>query len=123
MNHHDAIAALRAAGVPEDAYGFDTVARDDAYMLHREAPDRWVMFYTERGVRHSIREFASEGAACRAFVAWILAAAWPTPGPGEQRRFNDAGLADSAHPTPPRLFEVGPSGTVEPILEEAPGHV
>lgn len=34
MSHDDAIAVLRAAGVDEHAYGVNTVARDEAYILY-----------------------------------------------------------------------------------------
>lgn len=123
MNRNEAVALLRAAGVPEQAYGFDTVARDDAYILYREAPDRWAMFYTERGLRHSLQYFDSEDVACRAFVAWVLDATAPTS--GVRQRTAPSSEVQPAGPMKPasrRPFHIGRDGLAELRAEEASGH-
>ena len=52
-------------GVRPRFFAINTVVADDAVVLYQEGPARWVVFYTERGVRSSERVYDSEDAACQ----------------------------------------------------------
>ena len=41
-------------GVRPRFFAINTVVADDAVVLYQEGPARWVVFYTERGVRSSL---------------------------------------------------------------------
>ena len=55
-------------GVRPRFFAINTVVADDAVVLYQEGPARWVVFYTERGVRSSERVYDSEDAACQALI-------------------------------------------------------
>jgi hypothetical protein len=55
---------LRADGIRPDAYDLDNRSADEAYVLMHEH-NKWVVFYSERGLRSSERVFETEEEACR----------------------------------------------------------
>ena len=59
-------------GVRPRFFAINTVVADDAVVLYQEGPARWVVFYTERGVRSSERVYDSEDAACQALIKKAL---------------------------------------------------
>ena len=72
MRIQDLKAALDHAGVNPDAYSIETGYMEDSYVLTREPPGRWVIYFGERGSRWDLRLFESEEEACAHFLQWIL---------------------------------------------------
>jgi hypothetical protein len=64
---------LRRRGVPEAAYCLAGGLPNEACTLERVG-DRWRVYYSERGCRSGLREFASEEAACAVFLQDVLRA-------------------------------------------------
>ena len=63
--------ALAAADIPEKAYAL-LADRDERLCLTHNHP-YWAVFYSERGERSREQRFETEAAACRAFLALLLA--------------------------------------------------
>lgn len=61
---------LVAEGVRRDAYDFSGDFGSEAYVL-RAAASGWEVFYSERGQKRALREFALEEAACEYFRSLI----------------------------------------------------
>lgn len=63
MTREDLRRRLRAEGVREDAYNLDGELVDESYVLEREGA-RWVVYYSERGLRTGMTSFTNEDEAC-----------------------------------------------------------
>jgi hypothetical protein len=61
---------LEAEGYPSASYGIGRHGKylDQAFVVDRWS-SRWVVYYTERGVKFDIRKHVSEDAACRDLLA------------------------------------------------------
>jgi len=61
---------LQDQGYPSTSYGIGRRGKyqDQAFVLEQWG-NRWVVYYTERGVKSDIRKYASEDAACRDLLA------------------------------------------------------
>jgi hypothetical protein len=67
---NDLRAEFRAAGIRGDAYCLDC-DRDEAYCL-KSCGGRWFVYYSERGLKTGVQEFATEDAACQCLQSMIL---------------------------------------------------
>ena len=63
---------LEQAGVCVEAYSLDGGLPNERYVLSHEANGRWVVYYSERGQKGSLRSFDLESAACQYFLEHIL---------------------------------------------------
>ena len=73
MKSDEVAEYLTVKGVRPSIFAIDTVAADDAVILYREAPDRWSVFYIERGMRRGEKVYSSEEEACCDLVERALA--------------------------------------------------
>jgi hypothetical protein len=62
---------LKSKGVAPGAYAIDGVETNEAYVLLNE-DQKWLMFYSERGVRSYLRVLQDEATACAEFARVIL---------------------------------------------------
>jgi hypothetical protein len=62
---------LDSEGVDPDAYSLGGGFASDAFVLERR-DRRWVVYYTERGLRRGEAEYESEDAACRSLLERVL---------------------------------------------------
>ena len=58
-------------GVPKDMYSLTGGLPNEAYAIER-AGGTWRVYYSERGQRSGLREFASEADACALLARWVL---------------------------------------------------
>jgi len=72
MKSEEVAEYLAVKGVRPSIYAIDTVSVNDAVILYREAPDRWSVFYIERGIRSDEKFYSSEDEACRDIVERAL---------------------------------------------------
>jgi hypothetical protein len=73
--HDDLESELRAAGVQERAYSLDhQPIEGDQYCIKctRRQPDRWEVYFSERGRQRDLRVFDDEQAAAAAFYEWVV---------------------------------------------------
>ncbi|MDY3560604.1 hypothetical protein R5W23_001849 [Gemmata sp. JC673] len=70
---------LARRGVPASAYCLTGGLPNEAYTIGRVG-DVWQVYYSERGCRTGLQEFAIEAAACRAFLRDITGASDAEPG-------------------------------------------
>ena len=90
-------------GVRPRFFAINTVVADDAVVLYQEGPARWVVFYTERGVRSSERVYDSEDAACQALIKKALNMEHPvTPKPEPVKKDPDFIVDSTGSITPAR---------------------
>lgn len=62
---------LETNGIDPRIYAIDGVDESEAYVLMKEN-HKWLMFYSERGVRSFMKVFQDEDSACREFARVIL---------------------------------------------------
>jgi hypothetical protein len=65
---------LLRQGVRASIFAINTVAVSDAIVLYQEGPNRFAVFYTERGMRVDERIYDSEAEACRGLITQALEA-------------------------------------------------
>jgi hypothetical protein len=58
---------LRRRGIREDSYCLTGGLPNEAFTIE-QAGGKWWVYYSERGCRTSLREFATEAEACAAFL-------------------------------------------------------
>ena len=63
MNKDDLLQALRKERIRDDAFDLGGGHRDETYTL-AESYGRWFVYYSEKGLESSKREFATESQAC-----------------------------------------------------------
>jgi len=73
MKSEEVAEYLTANGVRSSIFAIDTVAANGAVVLYREAPDRWSVFYIERGMSSDEKLYSSEEEACRDIIERVLA--------------------------------------------------
>ncbi|AWE42789.1 hypothetical protein [Actinobaculum sp. 313] len=61
-------------GVRPSIFAINTVAVSDAIVLYQEGPNRFALFYTERGIRVDERIYDSEEEACQGLITQALEA-------------------------------------------------
>jgi len=71
MKREELRRLLAANGVRDDAYELSGGDVDEAYVLGKER-GRWVVFYSERGLRSGVQRFQSEDEACRYLYEELL---------------------------------------------------
>ena len=67
MNVHQLTKALENNNVPRDAYCLKGGLPNEAYCLDREK-EKWIVYYSERGARTSLKSFDYEKDACFYFA-------------------------------------------------------
>jgi hypothetical protein len=78
-NRQELLAALAKHGVSPSSFDVSDEGKNtnEVYVLRRRPsgivgkPDFWTTFYCERGLEQELRQFASEGEACRYFLQLI----------------------------------------------------
>jgi hypothetical protein len=70
MNRQELERSLRTEGIRDDAYSLDGGLLPERYCLAQEA-GRWVVYYSERGIRRGLQGFTSESAACQYLLTRI----------------------------------------------------
>lgn len=70
---------LQFEGYPASSYGIGRRGQylDQAVVIDQWS-NRWVVYYTERGTKTDFRKHATEGSACRDFLARLRGAASST---------------------------------------------
>jgi hypothetical protein len=64
MDRQELERLLRDEGIDERAYSLDGGMPPERLCLALEGP-RWVVYYSERGIRTGLHRFTSESAACQ----------------------------------------------------------
>lgn len=70
MNKEELRESLKRSSVPEDAYSLEGGLPNEAYCLDNEN-STWIVYYSERGSRTSLKSFESEDEACAHFARII----------------------------------------------------
>ncbi len=65
MNIRELKKALKKAKIPTEFYNLNGKGRDDERICLIEEDEKWVVYYSERGVRTTERFFETEEAACK----------------------------------------------------------
>ena len=76
MRHDELEGEFESAGVDGRAYSLDHQPREgEQYCIKctRRRPDRWEVYYFERGQKNDLRVFNDEERAAAAFYEWVLA--------------------------------------------------
>jgi hypothetical protein len=63
MDRNQLAATLQREGIRPDAYCLEGGQPNESYVLHRDG-DRWLVYYSERGLRSDLRSFNNEEDAC-----------------------------------------------------------
>ena len=63
---------LKQEGVREDAFSLEGGTPDERYVLSRGASGTWSVYYSERGIRTSVKEFRTEEDACDHLLRTLL---------------------------------------------------
>jgi hypothetical protein len=63
---------LEEAGISAAMYSLDGGLPNEAYVLGGEPGDRWVTYYSERGLRRNLKVFATEAAACADLLEQVM---------------------------------------------------
>jgi hypothetical protein len=71
MTLRDLALLFERQSVPKDLYCLTGGLPNEAYTIER-AGDTWRVYYSERGQRTGVREFASEVDACELLAGWVL---------------------------------------------------
>lgn len=75
MTVTDLEAKLRAHNIPKYAYSLKGGLPNEAYCLE-SLPNKWAVYYSERGSKTSLKEFATENEACEYFLQ-LMSDAFP----------------------------------------------
>ena len=67
MNKTQLEDALKNSSTPSDAYSLEGGLPNEAYCLDKE-DGKWIVYYSERGSRTSLKSFDSEEDACKHFA-------------------------------------------------------
>lgn len=67
----DVAQELHRRGIPENAYCLTGGLPNEAYTIDQTG-DRWLIYYSERGCRSGLEEFASEREACAALLRVLI---------------------------------------------------
>ena len=73
MNRNELLAALRELRIPPTAYSLDGSGGGECYCLQADK-NNWLIYYSERGQRHSIVSYPTEQEANEKFLAKLKAA-------------------------------------------------
>ncbi len=75
MNRSDLHARILSAGFPADSYTLFAKPKGESLCILYTAP-KWIVFYSERGLRKNRKQFAAEDEACEYFfqqlTAWFM---------------------------------------------------
>lgn len=58
-------------GIPREAICLGGPGAGECYAIHADGPE-WTVYYSERGQRQGEQRFASEAAACRYLIGWLI---------------------------------------------------
>lgn len=64
-------SVVKRLGIPGDAISVGGPGDGECYVLQRDGAE-WVVYYAERGFRQGEQRFASEPAACRYLIGWLI---------------------------------------------------
>ena len=70
MDRNQLAATLQREGIRPDAYALNGGHPSEAYVLDREG-GRWIVYYSERGLRTGLESFIDEADACRHLLALL----------------------------------------------------
>lgn len=62
---------LDKEGIDPDAYSLTGERRDDTYVLVQRG-SKWIVYYSERGLKTGIQMFETEASACRHLMDLLL---------------------------------------------------
>ena len=71
MNRQQLQATLREQNIRDNAYDLNGGHMPETYTLG-ERGDRWLVYYSERGLESGKREFATESEACQNLLSQIM---------------------------------------------------
>ena len=71
MNLAELKARLHSSGVPADSYSLTGGLPNERYCIQPANGDEWSTYYSERGQRTGLKQFAAEDEACEFFFQWI----------------------------------------------------
>ena len=63
---------LDKAGVPADMYCVDGGLPNERPCIEQSEAGTWRTYYSERGLRSDLKEFATEDEACDYFFHWVV---------------------------------------------------
>lgn len=72
MDATQVLRELQANDVNPGAYSIGAMSQTGEDYTLLEGPDGWEVFYNERGTKNSLKVFATEDEACRAFLKQVL---------------------------------------------------
>jgi hypothetical protein len=59
-------------GIRDDAYSVEGGTPDERYVLSNDGSGNWSVYYSERGIRSSVKTFGSEEDACEELLRRLL---------------------------------------------------
>ncbi len=65
MKLNELRAKLNELDVRPDAYSLTGSSYDECYVISNDEPEKWSVYYRERGLRTSCKTFSSEDEACK----------------------------------------------------------